>query len=73
MDNIKINLVEVASELAHNKLKDVLFLSDEDEANDILYTYDGDTLIYKEEYQDMFNEYYDYFYTVIDNLKLNEQ
>ena len=47
---IKINLVEVASELAHYKLLDVLCLNNEDEANDILYTYDGDTLIYKEEY-----------------------
>ena len=31
-----------------------------------------DALVYKEEYQDMFNEYYDYFYTIIDNLKLND-
>lgn len=72
MDRVVINILEVASELAHRKLLDVLFLRTEDEANEILYTYDGDNLIYKEEYQDMFNEYYDYFYNIIDNLKLNE-
>jgi hypothetical protein len=72
MDRIVINIVEVASELAHNKLLDVLFLNNESEADEILYKNDGDTLVYKEEYQDMFNEYYDYFYTIINKLKLND-
>lgn len=74
MDKVVINIAEVASELAHKKLLDVLFLSNEDEADTILYNHADyeDALVYKEEYQDMFNEYYDYFYTIIDNLKLND-
>jgi hypothetical protein len=70
-DTIKINLVEVASELAHLQLV----------ADNVLYNEDSDTVLmeetsdglhYKEEFQGQFNEWYDHFYTEINKLKIDE-
>lgn len=68
---VEINLVEAASELAHNR---TLFesgdiLSNEDEMyKDI----DSDVLEYKEEVQDRFNGWYDYYYALLESFVINK-
>jgi len=71
--NITINLVEVASKLAHNALLDEVnnpmyddFIWDEEE----LYNFDenGNTS-YKPIFQKIFDRWYDYFFSVIENLR----
>ena len=69
---VEINLVEVASELAHNATADELVFENvysEINSEEDLYEEDdnGDT-VYTEVAQDVFNNWYDYFYTVIENL-----
>ena len=70
--NITINIVEVASDLAHQALLDEIqnplsehtLLEDEDE----LYNFDEEgNGTYKEEYQEIFNRHYDYFFEAITN------
>lgn len=60
--NISINIVEVASELAHNEIENTyrgqIYIDD----NDI-------ETIYTDEVQDLFNDLYDKYYSLIDNLK----
>ena len=59
--DIKINVVEAASELAHNRTffesGDVLQNQD-----DMYKDIDSDVLEYKEEIQDRFNGWYDYYF-----------
>lgn len=68
---IKINLVECASELAHNRTfyesGDVL--NNED---DMYEDINADTLVYTEEIQDRFNEWYDYYYSLLAGLEVVE-
>ena len=65
--NKTINIVELASELAHERMKVETGL-DEDE----VWKSDGfaetGCLIYIEEALDSFNEWYDYYYTQIEQL-----
>jgi hypothetical protein len=61
--NKTINVVELASELAHERMKMELELSD-----DQVWVDSDDTLVYTEEAQDTFNEWYDYYYTLIEQL-----
>lgn len=70
MDIIKINIVEVATELADEvvraKYEDDDFELFEIEVNDV----DEDTpLVYKEEPQKLFNEWYDHYYNLLWDLK----
>ena len=57
---ISINVIEVASELAHDQL-----LIEHNHDEDSLWQLDGDTgdFIYKDEIQDDFNDWYSYFET----------
>jgi hypothetical protein len=65
--NKTINIVELASELAHERMK-MEIGAEEDE----VWIEDGilkdDCLIYTDEAQDSFNEWYDYYYTQIEKL-----
>ena len=71
MSEIKINLNEVATELAHAATRGVM-ISDGSIIEDAdMWREDGaGVLIYTEEAQDVFNVWYDYFYNFIDNHKL---
>ena len=64
MENITINKLELASELAHEKLvanwSDSIRIYEDEEASVIVYT---------EEAQDIFNEYYDEYLTLIESCK----
>jgi hypothetical protein len=64
--NININILEVASELAHKKIEEHF----EFEANKIYEWVSDDESRYTEEAQDLFNEWYDYYYDFL--LKLKE-
>lgn len=62
---ILINAVELASELANEKMENVW-----DYRNGEIYTSDGHGgLMYTETAQDIFNDFYDHFYTIILNCK----
>ena len=78
---IKINLVEVASELAHDELINGLVDPEaecweyEFTCEDDLYEEDGEgetSYKYKDFVQDIFNEIYDEFYDRLYKLKLND-
>ncbi len=60
--DIKINKLELASELAHNRLLKVF-----DKWIDI-YIDTEECLYYTEEAQEIFNEFYDYYLTTIESI-----
>jgi len=63
---ININLLEAASELAH----EVVCAKFEDDDNAI-YESTTDTITsYTEEAQDLFNEWYDHYYNLLLNIQL---
>jgi hypothetical protein len=65
--NITINLLEAASELAH----EVVCAKFEDDDNAI-YESTTDTITsYTEKAQDLFNEWHDHYYELLNNLKIN--
>ncbi len=62
--NVTINILELASELAHKEL--ITCVSSESE----LYEEpEAGITYYTEYYQDVFNDLYDKYYTIIDQLK----
>lgn len=61
--NVTINIVELASELADKDL--------ESHFGQKRWIESDDELIYTEESQDLFNEYYDYYFEIIEQLKIN--
>jgi hypothetical protein len=61
--NKTINIVELASELAHERMKMELGASEDE-----VWVDDEDCLTYLEEAQDSFNEWYDYYYTQIEKV-----
>ena len=68
--NVTVNVLEVASEMAERELILQLrgdLLKDEDTIASMLYEWDKEKECshYKEEYQDMFNEYYDKWYSFL--------
>ena len=60
---MEINEIELASELAHEKL-----LSHWNDA-DKMYEETDEEITYTEEAQDIFNDYYDYYLTLIEKTK----
>ena len=68
---IRINIVEVASELAHEAMIDETFrngfISDENEA--YISSNDDDEIMYTDFCQKIFDEYYDYYYDILLKLK----
>jgi hypothetical protein len=63
---ITINKLELASELAHQRLE----LIHEDKIK-IYEDEDADELIYTDKAQDIFNEYYDYYLDVIQETSID--
>jgi hypothetical protein len=64
MSDITINILELASELAHIKLMN--------EWRDSIRIFEDETdsvTVYTEEAQDIFNEYYDNYLTLIESCK----
>jgi hypothetical protein len=65
--DININLLEVASELAHQ----VVCAKFEDDDISIYQSTTDTVTSYTEEAQDLFNEWYDYYYDLLFNFKNN--
>ena len=65
--NKTINVVELASVLAHERMKMEIGAS-EDEVWLGIDDEEADTLTYIDEAQDVFNEWYDYYYDQIEKL-----
>ena len=67
---IKINLVEVATKLAHNRLLENLTMTEEESISQIYEILpDSEDLTYREDIQIMFDEFYDEYYSEILMLK----
>lgn len=65
MENVTINKLELASELAHQKLVD--------NWEDSIQIYEDETdciTTYTDDAQDIFNDYYDEYLTLIENLSI---
>lgn len=62
MENITINKLELASELAHEKL-----VANWSESISIYENEEASIIVYTEEAQDIFNEYYDEYLTLIES------
>jgi hypothetical protein len=63
--NVIVNLVEIASEMAHRELilqACIEYKISEGEAEGLVTFETFDEVRYKEKYQDKFNEYYDQYY-----------
>ena len=63
--DININLLEVASELAHQ----VVCAKFEDDDTDIYQSTTDTITSYTEEAQDLFNEWYEYYYDLLFNFR----
>ena len=67
--DVLVNIVELASELAHNRTLyesgDICNNEDEMYVKD-----DPDCLIYKDEIQERFNNWYDEYFTIISDLAM---
>ena len=62
MENITINKLELASELAHQKL-----VANWSESISIYEDEESSVTVYTEDAQDIFNEYYDEYLTLIES------
>lgn len=63
--NVTINILELASELAENEILE--------KYSDTIETYsdeDEDCIVYTDEVQDIFDELYDKYYSLIENCKI---
>lgn len=77
IDNkVIVNICELCSELAHKRLieyyKEVYHHTSEEEIENMIMIDDLDegTFVYTEQAQDMFNQLYDEYWTIIENLAL---
>jgi len=61
--NVTVNILELASDLASTELE-TLFKD-----GTVIYNEDEDTFVYTDEAQEVFNELYDKYYTIIDQIK----
>ena len=64
--NVTINIVELASELAEIELQKNWDYRD----GDLIFDPESDEITYTEEAQDVFNELYDKYYSLIENCKI---
>lgn len=65
--NVTVNAIEVASELAHHR---TLYDSGDicNNEDDMYLDPDADILVYTDEIQDRFNQWYDFYFEIITNL-----
>lgn len=61
-------ILELASELAHNRAADYLFNDEVITHESEMYIENDDMLIYTDVAQDEFNRCYDYYLTIIENI-----
>ena len=66
IDNITINLLEAASELAH----EVVCAKFEDDESAIYHSTTDAITSYTGKAQDLFNEWYNHYYELLNNLKI---
>jgi len=66
MTTIQINILEVASELAH----EIVCAKFEDDSAEIYNDVSDDVSNYTEKAQDVFNEWYDHYYDFLKRLEL---
>ena len=64
MDTITLNKLELASELAHERTKIEIGISDEGE----MWIYEGGIGVYHDDVQKIFNKWYDYYLTKIEDV-----
>lgn len=64
LELITINKLELAAELAHNKLEDLWKDSIQ------ICSYKNDTISYTDEAQDIFNGYYDEYVDLLESYKI---
>lgn len=69
--DVIVNIVELASDLAHTRTLyesgDICLNEDE-----MFLDINSDTTVYTEEIQDRFNEWYDFYYSSIMDVSLND-
>ena len=65
---VKINTVELVDALAWERLKLEEGFSSDDEAEDVMLKPSGDSFIFKDNYQDRYNDLNDYYSTIIDKV-----
>ena len=68
--NIEINMVEVASELAHDAMINEMFRDEIIITEEEVFIEDDETTKYTDTAQEIFNKHYNYFYDKLFNLKL---
>lgn len=61
-------LIELSSEIAHKTMIKDLLESNKISSEDDVINEDEDGTFYKEEYQDIFNGYYDFYYNIIEEI-----
>lgn len=64
MEDVKVNILELASELAHLEL--ISWVSNESE---LYEDPEAGVTNYTDYYQDIFNDLYDKYYTIIDRIR----
>ena len=74
-NEIKINILEVSSTLANTKLfeyykRNNYSLSQDELENLILIEDEEGVLVYTEDAQDFFNNFYDEYYSILENLEI---
>jgi hypothetical protein len=69
--NIEINLLEAASELAHEQtIREMLFHEQIVTPDDVYVTHENGDTAYTEDAQDTFNHWYDHYYELLNNLAI---
>jgi hypothetical protein len=76
MDNVTINILELATELAHGRAMEEMIESGAITEGDGMWNLEqdpdedgsGEWYVYTTEAQPIFDKWYDYFYTVIEEL-----
>lgn len=66
--NVVVNKLELASELAHDSAKDELIVNMLIDNEDDMWVEDEDAMIYTELAQGVFNRWYDYYLTKIEEI-----
>lgn len=64
--NVTINIVELASELANLEIEENRQIGERNTIED-----ETGCLVYTQEAQDLFDELYDKYYSIIENTKIN--